>query len=137
MRQNGCKKNHTQRLTTNRPLVFRVMDERDPDKIRLMGERVCSLEEICDRDGRVALPLPLHAAPAGGSGEGGKPPPRLEFSLLEARKPSFLDFVRGGVGLSLHVGVDFTASNGDPATDPHSLHALGAGALGGGGRVVH
>eukprot|EP01102_Stenamoeba_stenopodia_P004241 TRINITY_DN1453_c0_g1_i4.p1 TRINITY_DN1453_c0_g1~~TRINITY_DN1453_c0_g1_i4.p1 ORF type:complete len:657 (-),score=143.34 TRINITY_DN1453_c0_g1_i4:64-2034(-) len=34
---------------------------------------------------------------------------------------SFLDYLRGGCGLSLIVGVDFTASNGDPNL-PSSLH---------------
>jgi hypothetical protein len=37
------------------------------------------------------------------------------------RKPTFADFLRGGLQLNLAVAVDFTASNGDPQT-PKSLH---------------
>lgn len=47
-----------------------------------------------------------------------------ELFVDEARledRPSFLDFVLGGCELNFLVGVDFTASNGDPA-DPKSLH---------------
>ncbi|KNC46943.1 copine III [Thecamonas trahens ATCC 50062] len=43
------------------------------------------------------------------------------FALIE--KPSFLDYVVGGCDISLSVGIDFTASNGNPAT-PASLHYI-------------
>lgn len=36
-------------------------------------------------------------------------------------KPSFLDYIAGGCDISLVVGIDFTASNGNPAM-PSSLH---------------
>merc|ERR1712243_309574 len=39
---------------------------------------------------------------------------------LETR-PTFLDYVQGGMELSFTVAIDFTASNGDP-TKPDSLH---------------
>ncbi len=38
----------------------------------------------------------------------------------------FLDFLRGGLNISLIVGVDFTQSNKDPE-DPSSLHHVGGG----------
>jgi hypothetical protein len=44
----------------------------------------------------------------------------VEEARLEDR-PSFLDYVLGGCELNFLVGVDFTASNGDPS-DPRSLH---------------
>ena len=36
---------------------------------------------------------------------------------------SFLDYIMGGCQINFTVGVDFTASNGDP-TDPTSLHFI-------------
>ena len=39
-------------------------------------------------------------------------------------KPSFVDYLTGGLQMNLHVGVDFTASNGAPST-PASLHYTG------------
>jgi len=43
------------------------------------------------------------------------------LSIREIRIPSFLDYVTSGTEVSLIVGVDYTASNGDPRT-PTSLH---------------
>jgi len=40
------------------------------------------------------------------------------------RPDTFLDYVRGGLSVHFSVGVDFTASNGDPR-DPASLHHFG------------
>lgn len=37
------------------------------------------------------------------------------------RRPSFLDYVRGGCEISVMVAIDFTASNGAPSL-PTSLH---------------
>ena len=39
-------------------------------------------------------------------------------------KPSFIDYLRSGWQINLHVAIDFTASNGEP-TIPSSLHFLG------------
>jgi len=44
-----------------------------------------------------------------------------EFGL--GSKPTFLDYLRGGVQLNVAVAIDFTASNG-LSTNPASLHAL-------------
>ena len=44
--------------------------------------------------------------------------------MTQEEKPSFLDFLRGGLNLNLHVAIDFTASNGD-VNDARSLHYLG------------
>lgn len=37
--------------------------------------------------------------------------------------PSFVEYLRGGWGISLCVAIDFTGSNGDPG-NPSSLHYL-------------
>uniref|UniRef100_K3WYR8 C2 domain-containing protein n=1 Tax=Globisporangium ultimum (strain ATCC 200006 / CBS 805.95 / DAOM BR144) TaxID=431595 RepID=K3WYR8_GLOUD len=39
------------------------------------------------------------------------------------RLPSFVEFLRGGLEMSLIIGIDYTASNG-AISDPHSLHFL-------------
>jgi len=39
-------------------------------------------------------------------------------------KPSFIDYLRSGWQINLHVAIDFTASNGEPSV-PSSLHYLG------------
>lgn len=44
--------------------------------------------------------------------------------MTQEDRPSFLDFVRGGLSLNLHCAIDFTASNGEP-THPQSLHFVG------------
>lgn len=45
-----------------------------------------------------------------------------QFEMIE--RPSFVDYLRAGWGISLAVAIDFTASNGAPST-PSSLHYLG------------
>lgn len=45
-----------------------------------------------------------------------------EYKVIE--KPSFLDYLRGGWGISLQVAIDFTGSNGE-YHKPDSLHYLG------------
>jgi hypothetical protein len=44
------------------------------------------------------------------------------FELIE--KPSFIDYLRSGWQINLHVAIDFTASNGESSM-PNSLHFLG------------
>ena len=45
-----------------------------------------------------------------------------DFQLLEV--PSFVDYLRGGIHISLAVAIDFTASNGQQS-HPQSLHYNG------------
>jgi hypothetical protein len=45
----------------------------------------------------------------------------IELSVLH--KPTFYDYLRGGLELNLITAIDFTGSNGPP-TDPYSLHYL-------------
>ena len=35
---------------------------------------------------------------------------------------NFLEYIFGGCRINLSVAIDFTLSNGDPVTDPNSLH---------------
>jgi len=43
--------------------------------------------------------------------------------IQEFKLPSFLDYIRGGTEVNLVVGIDYTASNGEP-DDPKSLHFI-------------
>ncbi|XP_061167969.1 copine-8-like isoform X2 [Saccostrea echinata] len=45
------------------------------------------------------------------------------LSVKKEIKPSFLDFLKGGTQLNFTVAIDFTGSNGNPAS-PHSLHYI-------------
>nr|XP_022298416.1 copine-8-like isoform X2 [Crassostrea virginica] len=45
------------------------------------------------------------------------------LSVKKDIKPSFLDFLKGGTQLNFTVAIDFTGSNGNPAS-PHSLHYI-------------
>lgn len=45
-----------------------------------------------------------------------------QFELIQ--KPTFVDYLRSGWGISLAVAIDYTASNGDPAR-ADSLHFMG------------
>lgn len=48
---------------------------------------------------------------------------QLLANVTTVSLPSFLDYVKGGLELNLHVGIDFTASNGD-VYSPQSLHYM-------------
>lgn len=54
----------------------------------------------------------------------GKMSGRVNIESFKAMKRySFMDFLRGGLQISLYLGIDFTASNGDPRM-PQSLHYM-------------
>lgn len=44
-----------------------------------------------------------------------------QFQII--KKPSFLDYLRGGLQLNMMVAIDFTGSNGSPKF-PNSLHFM-------------
>lgn len=50
------------------------------------------------------------------------------FDFKQEEYFDFLDFLRGGLNMTLIVGIDFTASNRDPE-DPRSLHYMNPPAL--------
>lgn len=48
----------------------------------------------------------------------------LVFTCVKVQpRVSFLDYIFGGCEINVHVAIDYTLSNGDPA-DPTSLHSL-------------
>ena len=55
-------------------------------------------------------------------GKGGSQLVLQEYELVE--RPSFLDYLRGGIQVSIVGAVDYTASNGNPSSSS-SLHYLG------------
>lgn len=56
----------------------------------------------------------------------GTPAGLLVIEMLETvEKPSFIDYLRGGMQINLYVAIDYTASNGE-MSHPNSLHYLGA-----------
>ncbi|OHS96833.1 Copine family protein [Tritrichomonas foetus] len=58
-----------------------------------------------------------------------KPMGFVKFTNLTTfKKPTFYDYIRGGIQLNLITAIDFTASNRDPC-DPQSLHHLREGFL--------
>mmetsp|Transcript_31058 Transcript_31058/g.28252 ORF Transcript_31058/g.28252 Transcript_31058/m.28252 type:complete len:419 (+) Transcript_31058:99-1355(+) len=54
----------------------------------------------------------------------GKPAGKMKIGKFDLREePAFLDYIRGGLQLSVVAAIDFTGSNGVP-TQPNSLHAI-------------
>lgn len=47
----------------------------------------------------------------------------IRSTLMEKEKPTFVEYVSRGCGISVIVGIDYTASNGSPH-DPETLHAF-------------
>jgi hypothetical protein len=53
-----------------------------------------------------------------------KKPGALELSAFNViKKPTFVDYLRGGLQLNMMVAIDFTGSNGVPKF-PNSLHFM-------------
>jgi len=48
---------------------------------------------------------------------------KLMSNVIIEKQPTFMDYIKGGLQLNLHIAIDFTASNGDPM-DADSLHCL-------------
>ncbi|KAI7845503.1 hypothetical protein COHA_000926 [Chlorella ohadii] len=103
-----------------RPLLIEVYDHDAGGSHDLIGRAEASLAQLqaAAAQGQ-ALPLvnPRKQGSAGYSSSGAL----LVKSVTVTPRPSFLDYIRGGVELSFIVGIDYTASNGDPR-DPASLH---------------
>lgn len=114
------------------PVVVQVFDWNKSGKHELIGEATVSIEDICrsltpDRPSHMTVNL-VHPAKAEKAKTKGKPVPSSgELVVLSAsviRRPSFLEFLRGGdVTMSMLGAVDFTGSNGDPRS-PTSLHYI-------------
>jgi hypothetical protein len=104
----------------DRLLMIRVYDWDGADKRQLVGEHVTTTAKLIKTPEKTKIDLTR----PGESTVNGK----LEFTKIEKRHdptgPSFLDFVKGGMRISLMVAIDFTGSNGHPM-DKESLHYRG------------
>mmetsp|Transcript_31666 Transcript_31666/g.100958 ORF Transcript_31666/g.100958 Transcript_31666/m.100958 type:complete len:636 (-) Transcript_31666:63-1970(-) len=107
-----------------RPLVLGVFDWDSDGSHDPIGEAQTSfndLRQLADAGGVLTLQAPK------GSRNPDKPRGELVIKGAETiERPSFLDYISGGCEISFMVGVDFTASNGNPE-DPSSLHHRGFG----------
>eukprot|EP00746_Dinoflagellata_sp_MGD_P037405 gnl/MRDRNA2_/MRDRNA2_189901_c0_seq1.p1 gnl/MRDRNA2_/MRDRNA2_189901_c0~~gnl/MRDRNA2_/MRDRNA2_189901_c0_seq1.p1 ORF type:complete len:556 (+),score=92.72 gnl/MRDRNA2_/MRDRNA2_189901_c0_seq1:3-1670(+) len=104
-----------------RPLRIKCLDEihkHGKMTYRVIGACTTSLEELVTLDGRnleLSDPDELEIK---------KPRGTLSCSCnVMPGPPNLMEYLRGGLELSLHVAIDFTASNGAPQ-DPNSLHYI-------------
>lgn len=99
------------------PLRFDISYEKN-GKHKVIATATCSLNDADEAGGEVQL----QAAKAATCMSIGSPNGHL---LLQNRRlqeeTTFLDYIVGGCEISLVVGIDFTASNGDPS-QPGTLH---------------
>ncbi|GAB9476148.1 Copine [Globisporangium polare] len=104
-----------------RPLLLQVYDE-DMTKSELIGQVQTCVEELMARRGTNFVLHNEHLQRKKGK-------KYTNAGLLVAhevqifRLPSFVEFLSGGLEMSLIIGIDYTASNGPPM-DPRSLHFL-------------
>merc|ERR1712004_763363 len=105
----------------HRPLKFTVEDWNKSGSHSMIGELETSVDALLQLSRGAELPL-VNQKKKGKKKERYRNSGLLivRSSQLETR-PTFLDFIQGGMELSFSVAVDFTASNGNPAS-PSSLH---------------
>ena len=102
----------------HRPLRLDVMDWDKDDKFEAIGHADTDAATLLTPGAQIALKHPR-----------GKPKPVGTIVVASAQvlaEPSFMDYLAGGMEISLLVGIDLTASNGEPY-DPRSLHFRGGG----------
>lgn len=103
-----------------RPLIIQIMESREGDDNREYGRCETNLQELLGKmDANEGLRL---SRPSDGKTFAGA----FRVGIMQEQKPSFFNFLQGGLNLNLHIAIDFTASNGDP-NDPNSLHTLASG----------
>jgi len=104
----------------HRPLKLRVEDWNKMGNHALIGETETSVASLLQlgSGASIALINPKKKAKKRRYKDSGHL--MISSCKLETR-PTFLDYVQGGMELSFTVAIDFTASNGDP-TKPDSLH---------------
>jgi hypothetical protein len=105
-----------------RPLIIEVWDWDKHSAHDLIGIVNTTVEELLVVK-TLSIVNPKKAAKKG-KGDSGT---LLILSAASKLEHTFLDYLAGGVQLNLAVAVDYTASNGDPAT-PTSLHFRAPGA---------
>jgi hypothetical protein len=99
-----------------RPLRLEVLDYDADDKNKPIGHCDTCAAALLATGTQLALKHPR-----------GKPKPVGTVSVTSAQvmaEPSFMEYIAGGMEISLLVGIDLTASNGEPS-DPRSLHYRG------------
>lgn len=89
----------------DRPLKVEIVEE-----TRVLCETQTTLNRLCHAEGKG---IELQS----------KTPCQLYPHVNLIELPSFLDYLKGGLDINLHVAIDFTASNGNPM-EPNSLHCL-------------
>jgi len=104
----------------HRPLKLRVEDWNQSGSHKLIGETETSVNNLLELSSGMSIPLinPKKEKKKRNYKSSGNL--IINSCMLETR-PTFLDYIQGGMELSFTVAVDFTASNGDPRK-PDSLH---------------
>lgn len=104
----------------DRPLKIDIYDHERSGKHVLMGSVSTSVRAMLSSNG---APMPVLEADKkdkkGYTNSGTLTAANVSIEY----HPAFLDFVKGGLEISLSVAIDLTGSNGDPR-DPSSLHYL-------------
>lgn len=96
-----------------RPLKIEVKDHNDSGKHKDMGVTRSSVKELVDISGSGDLQVTLKEKPAG----------TLEAVCHIQSRPTFTQFVRAGIDMSVTIAIDYTGSNGQPEV-PESLHHI-------------
>lgn len=103
-----------------RPLLIEVYDHDASGSHDLIGRAEASLTQL-QAAATQGQPLPLVNPRKQGRPGYTSSGALVVKSVTVTPRPSFLDYIQGGMEVSFIVGIDFTASNGD-TRDPASLH---------------
>ena len=106
----------------HRPLKMRVEDWNISGSHNLIGETETSLAALMNLQPGTEIPLVNPKKRSRRKRYKNSGVLVLQSRLLEER-PTFLDYIQGGMELSFTVAIDFTASNGNPASS-NSLHHI-------------
>ena len=104
----------------DRPLKVEIFDFESSGKHKYMGEVSLTLRRIL-HDGKTGFDI---IEPEKKKAKGGSYTNSGRLAVIDAlieHHPTFQEYLRGGLEISLMVAIDFTASNGDPK-DATSLH---------------
>ena len=104
----------------HRPLMLRVEDWNLSGSHKLIGEVETSVDALMQLEAGTEMPLinPKKKNKKKSYRNSGR---LLMRSCLVQEVPTFLDYIQGGMEMSFTVAIDFTASNGNPASSS-SLH---------------
>jgi hypothetical protein len=103
----------------DRPLRIAFYDFRSAKAPDLIGQVESTLSRLCEASGQILSIRDEKQSQTGSF--------RVRECTVENR-PSFYDYLRGGVQLNLVTAIDFTASN-RPPFDPNSLHRVAPGVV--------